>query len=187
MIKMANNRCVLAKLPCVYTHIKLPRSEWLHLLKKQLSSFVSAAVCTVHECKYFDNQFALSVILRRAFGTATLKNSGYNVHCGKPKPSAIVHDFSITVSVRCAYLGLNKEEVLFTLQLRDFWESLHNGMIQAALCKKLFLQNLGTKSYIKCLYSMLDMYQHCARGLYKVSLTCAECNKKHRVLLSHTT
>ena len=186
----AEQCCVLKRLPpCAKSFFDLDRSMGFTLLRRILFDN-AGAVCTVHECQYFKNKFALSISVRRKqiCDVASLFVpdfiSMHNLHQQKNVPREM--DFPVTVFVSCTYLALHDDHPVMTLQLSEFWNSVHNGVVETALSTHLLLQNLGKKNYAKSLYSALNMYHHCEQGLYKVSFACRKCRKKHCVLITHT-
>ncbi len=161
--------CVLNKMPCVYTYIKTSKNELFYGLRQQLLK--NNDVSTLHECQHFEKKFNIWIIIRRV-----ANDNSQSLFTTRNSQTALF--------IHCPDLNIS-EEKLATFSLSEMWSLLKSGELETFLTKKLLLEKLGKKSYLKSVQSALERYQHCDRGLYKVRLQCNKCDREHRVLVTN--
>ncbi len=160
-------RCVLKRIsPSGIPYSKLQGRKLFGYLQQMLSK--DTEVCTFHHISYSHDVMLLQIILRR------VPHGQENV------------DMLVAISVQCIGLGILSERSLLVLPLVEFWQAIHRGHLDNAICKRLTITNLGVKKYIQTLTSRLNLHYWCERGVYKLKLTCEKCNIKHCTLVSHT-
>jgi hypothetical protein len=161
-------QCVLKRIPWNLPYVKVQGRELLVYMRTLLLSGIE--ICTFHQVVYFAETVLLKVILRHV-----------------PDPSRIypekTSEVYVSVSILCEDLGILNDHSLWVFALSDFWRIAQRGDLELSIIKRLALRSFGTKKYVDCLKSKLNMFSVCARGLYKLTLSCDHCAVGHRILV----
>jgi len=164
------SECVLKHIPASakYPVAKLQGRELFKYLRNVLVS--GEDVCTIHNGSYFSDAVLIKLILR------SLPNPCH-------EPSQNQADILVSVLVCCEDLGIQREHSIWVLPLNELWRMILTGNFDHAISKRWQLEQFGKKPYFRSLMSTLNRHLRCKRGLYKLKLTCEQCNKVHQTFV----